>query len=352
VSLRRMGQLSLADAMARRGGRSEVFLARLDGLVNWPGLEATLRPVARSRGGAPGYPPLLLLKALLLQQWYGLSDPGLEDALSDRLWFRRFVGLALDEAAPDHSTISRFRTALSEHALTERVFAEVLRQIEARHLVLKQGTMIDATLVDAAVNRPRKPKPPSGDQAQAASAPEAAPVEAEQGAAAPAARPPSKLVLSEVAPDARWTKKRGVRRFGYKGHVGVDQGSGFIRRRHFTAANVADTLVADQLIVGDEAAVYADAAYDTHARRAALKARRAKDRIAHRANKHHKLRPSQLRRNKAIAKRRGVVEQVFATAKQAMGWWRARYLGLRRNAAHFDLICTAINLRRLAMRPA
>jgi transposase, IS5 family len=372
VSERRLGQLSFADGVARREGRSEEFLSLVSELVNWAALEAVLRPIGRSRRGAPGYPTVLMLKAVLLQNWYDLSDPALEDALADRLSFRRFVGLALDEAVPDHSTISRFRKALVAHGLTEAVFGEVLRQIEARGLVLRQGTMIDATLVEAAVRRPKKPKPAGSDAAKpvpakAASAAEtgsagaAVVTPAETGNAGatavtptePAAdRPPSKLILSTTDPDARWSKKRGVRSFGYKGHVGVDRRSGIIRRRHFTAGNVADTSVAEALICGDEKAVFADAAYDTHARRAALKARGVSDRIAHRANKHHPLTPRQLARNKVISRRRAGVERVFAIAKHLMGWGRARYRGLQRNAGHFDLLCIAINIRRLTVLTA
>jgi len=360
VSLRRTGQLSLADGIARRAGRSEAFLAKVAALIDWGSLEERLKPLARARGGAPGYAPLLMLKAVLLQQWYGLSDPALEDALNDRLSFRRFVGLALDEMPPDHSTISRFRKSLIEHELTGQVFDDVLRQIEARNLVLRQGTMIDATLVAAAVRRPKKPKPaaakqgaPDGTAADSGSAaePAAAPPAAPGGSGRPAeasARPPSNLVDSPLDPDARWAKKGGVRSFGYKGHVGVDRGSGIIRKRRFTPGNVADTSVGDDLICGDEAAVYADAAYDTHARRAALKSRGIWARIAHRANKHHPLTPRQEKHNRVIGRRRSGVERVFATAKQRMGWWRVRYRGLARNAGHFDLLCAAINIRRLA----
>jgi transposase, IS5 family len=287
-----------------------------------------------------------MLRALLLQQWYVLSDPGLEDALADRLSFRRFVGLALDEAAPDHSTISRFRKALGEQGLTERVFEEVTRQIDAKGLILRRGTMIDATLVEAQVKRPKAPKDEKPSEDEKAS---------EDAAAAPDAppeRPPSKLVSSPTDPDATWAKKGNQRTFGYKGHVGVDQGSGVIRRARLTTASVADTTVADALIPGDEGAVYADKAYDTKARRAALKAAGIKDRIAHRPNKHHALTRRQEQRNDGIGRRRAAVERVFAIAKRLMGWRRVRYVGFARNAAHFDLLCIAINLKRLVVLTA
>ena len=339
MAVRGSGQLSLADGLTRQRGRSGITLDKLAALLDWQAIQAVLKPVEPSRNGAPGYPALLMFRALLLQQWHDLSDPALEDALSDRLSFRRFVGLALDEAVPDHSTISRFRTALAEHKLSEDLFSEVLRQIDARKLILRRGTMIDATLIEAAVKRPEPPAP--GEIAV-----EPPPAEGDGEAPTPQ-RPPSKLVGSQVDADAAWAKKGNKRIFGYKGHVGVDHGTGFIRTRLFTPASVADTTAADGLICGDEQAVYADKAYDTKARRAALKAVGTKDRIAHRPNKHHRLSHWQERRNAGISWRRSGVERVFAIAKHLMGWRRVRYIGLARNGCHFDLLCMAINLRRL-----
>jgi IS5 family transposase len=358
MAVRRVGQLSLADGLASRQGRSQVTLEQLSRLIDWDALARVLAPVEPSRHGAPGYPALPLLKALLLQQWYGLSDPGLEDAVADRMSFRRFVGLALDERAPDHSTIHRFRKALGEHGLTERIFSEVTRQIDAKGFILRQGTMVDATLIDAHVRRPQPPKNDAGETGAGAGTAAGAgdePAEAIEEASPDAApdavaeRPPSKLVSSPTDPDASWAKKGNKRTFGYKGHVGVDYGSGIIRRACFTTAAVADTTIADALILGDERAVYADKAYDTKARRRELKARGIKDRIAHRANKHHALSKRQEQRNAGISRRRSGVERIFAIGKCLMGWRRVRYIGFARNAAHFDLLCTAINLKRLAV---
>jgi IS5 family transposase len=108
----------------------------------------------RAPTGRPGYPPLALFRALPLAQWYQLSDPGLEEALSDRLSFRRFCGFGLADGTPDETTLCRFRAALAERGLAEALFAEVNRQLDAKGLMLKAGTLIDATLVEAAVARP------------------------------------------------------------------------------------------------------------------------------------------------------------------------------------------------------
>jgi transposase, IS5 family len=147
-------------------------------------------------------------------------------------------------------------------------------------------------------------------------------------------------------------QKGHKRYFGYKAHIGDDLGSNIIRRARLTTAAVADTTAADELIIGDERAVYADKAYDTKARRQQLKARGTKDRIAHRPNKHHRLTAWQEKRNDGIAHRRSGVERIFAIAKRLMDWRRVRYRGLQRNAAHFDILCTAINLKRwVALMP-
>ncbi len=360
--------MSLADSLVAGKGRNEA-LERVLELIDWSAIAGLLSAVHGSRYGAPGYPAVAMFKALLLQQWHGLSDPALEASIEDRLSFRRFCGFALDAETPDHVTIHRFRETLRKHGLAERVFEEVNRQIDNHGLILRQGTLIDASLIDAAVKRPKPPadqlpadnpaadhppadhlpaeQPPEGPAASpgAGNATKAAP--ADRGAAATAERPPSKLVKSLLDPDAAWTKKGGRRFFGYKVHVGVDQGSGIIRRQVMTPANVNDTEPADLLICGDEAALYGDQAYTSARRRADLRTRGIKDRMMHRANKHHPLTPRQIRHNTAIGRRRAPVEQVFAKLKRLCGWSRVRYRGLARNAVHLTLLCTALNLKRM-----
>jgi IS5 family transposase len=142
------GQLSLADGLVAQVGVNR-SLERLAGAVDWGCFEALLSGIYASQRGRPSYPPLVLFKCLLLQQWYRLSDPALEEAVADRLSFRRFVGLALDERVPDHSTLNRFRGRLADVNLAERLFDELARQLSARGLVLRQGTLIDATVVQA-----------------------------------------------------------------------------------------------------------------------------------------------------------------------------------------------------------
>ncbi len=223
-------------------------LDRIDRLIDWPKVAALLDDVHAAPEGRPAYRPVTMVKIIVLQQWYDMSDVGMEEALQDRLAFRRFAELRLTDAVPDHSTISRFRKKITERGLARALFAEVNRQLEERGMLVKRGTLIDATIIEAQARRPQS----------------------EAGA------------RSGTDPDAAWTKKGKKAHFGCRVHIGMDAGSGLVRGVEFTPANVADTEVADALIMGDEEAVYADKAYESRERRERLRAQGVKDRIMHR----------------------------------------------------------------------
>lgn len=324
---RNVGQPSLVDRLVGDVAPGNAFLERVSELVDWGALDEVLAPLRAGPMGAPAYPASVLFKALLLQQWYGLSDPALEEALGDRLSFRRFCGVSLDAKTPDHSTIWRFRERLAQSGLAVAAFACVTGQIDKAGLILKRGTLIDASLVPASVN---KPAPPSGELPPD-----------DNG------RPTSKLVRSALDPDAAWTKKNGIRHFGYKAHVALDMESRIVRRLAFTPANVNDTSCADDLICGDEHTVYADKAYDSRARSAALKSRGIRNGIMRRW--HWSWSPPsrwERRRNALLVTRRAPVEPLFALLKNVYRFARARYRGLTRNAAALHLAAAAINLKR------
>jgi len=309
---KRIGDGSFAEAFVAAGVGSNKRLERIAGLFEWSRFDSLLKTV-RSPSGRKGYPALAMFKALLLQQWYGLSDPGLEEALLDRLSFRRFCGFSLDDATPDETTFVRFRTALADHGVSQALFDEVNRQLEARGVILKSGTLIDASLIAASVARPPKS-------------------------------------VGEVSPrdrDASFTRRGGQSVFGYKAHLAVDAGSDIIRAALLTGASVGDSLVADGLIQGDEGAVYADRAYENKHRRRRLKAAGIKDRIMHRSHKNQDgLPPWQQVRNRLISPIRANVERQFAYMKGPYGYRRVRYRGLKRNQSHLYLLCIAMNLRR------
>ena len=305
-------QLGLADSIVQRRGKKSAWLDRLDAALDWPAMETIVAGIHASREGALSYPLLTYVKLLLLQQWYGLSDEGLEAAVDDRLSFRRFAGIPLAEAVPDHSSIWRFREELAKRGLAEPLLAEVNRQLDAKGLILRRGTLIDATILEAAV------RPPCGDAGE----------------------------VSGRDPQAGWTKKNGKSRFGYKAHAAVDEGSGLVRKAVMTPADVHDSVMGDGLVQGDEEAVYADKAYDSAERRAGLRAQGIAPRIMYQARRNRPLRPWQVAFNKAVAPVRAGVERLFATMKQAYGYRQVRYLGLARNSVQLQLLCAAINLRR------
>jgi IS5 family transposase len=308
------GQPSFLEAFASPSlGKNDV-LDQILATVRWYRFEKILSKLEPEGPGRPPHEPLMMFKGLLLAQLYNLSDAGLEEALNDRVSFRRFVGLTLEKAAPDHTSLCRFRNRLATEGMAQRLFAEFDRQLEKQHLVLKRGTMLDATLVQAATG-----KPPQGDEKDALDA------------------------------DAAFAKRAGKPGsvYGYKAHIGADQGTRLIRSAMVTAANVNETMVADSLVRGDEKAVYADKAYQSRTRRAALKARGIKARIMHKSwGGGPPLGHWQRRHNSLIAPIRASVETVFAVLKRRMGYTRARYRGLSKNLNHFLLLAIAYNMRR------
>lgn len=326
------GQLSFGDALVSGAG----VLDRIDGLVDWSLFAGVVSQVRAVDGGPgrPSWPGIVLLKALVLQSLYGLSDRAAEAALANRLSFRRFCGLGLAEGVPDHAVLCRFRNALVAAGAVERLFAALDAQLMAAGVVVKRGTMLDATVLPTTEARPKdRPKDrPEKDQTS-----QDAPKDI-------------KDIKPARDPDAGFVRRQGKAGsvYGNKAHVGVDQGSGLVRSLRVTPANVNDTVEADALIRGDEASVWADAAYHTHDRAAALRARGVKPRRARRANKHHPLGRHARRLNRLIARRRAAVETTFATWKNRMGLTAIRSIGLIKARGQVTLTALAFNLRRWA----
>lgn len=310
-------QMSLAEAFLDPRMGASGRLSKLAEVIDWGALEVLAGRLHRGETGRPPFAALAMLKALYLQALYDLSDPGLEEALVDRVSFRLFCGFGLERRTPDETTLCRFRNAAAAAGVLEAAFAEVNRQLEAKGLVVKKGTLIDATIVAAASRRP-----------------------------AVAAGPKARLARE---PGASFTKKGGKSYFGYRLHVGVDEGSGLVRRLAFTPAHVNESLVAEALICGDEAAVYGDKGYENKHRRGRLKKRGCKDRIMHRSHKNQPGLPRwQARRNALIARRRAPVEAVFGTLKRLHGRARVRFTSFAANVADFLRQATVYNLRRAA----
>ena len=303
--------------MAGRRGRTRDQLERIWGLIDWCGIERVLAPVepkARGKGEA-GWPSLVLFRALLLQRWYDLSDEALEAALFDRLSFLRFCGLSLEDDVPDHSTFWRFRERLGQAGLVEPLFAELQRQLAGHGMLVKRGTLIDATLMQAAARRPRM----------------------EEG----------KTAASD--PDARFGANNERRRyeFGYKAHIGVDAGSGLVRTQRLTPANAQEISQAEALIAGDEGEVLADRGYDSQALHDSLASRGIADGVMRRGRRGQPLSAEETARNHAIAPRRRPVEKVFGTLKRIYRLRRLPYFNQARNAICLAFALIGYNLRRL-----
>ena len=309
---RELGQLSLAAGLVDSGAGRNRQLERIAALVDWAAFERLLREIYAAPVGRPSYGPVVLVKCLLLQQWYRLSDPGLEEALSDRLSFRRFVGLALADPVPDHSTLSRFRTELSRRGLAERLLAELNRQLDARGLMVKAGTLIDASLVEADCRRPRQGEP----------------------------------VEQRRDRDASWNAMPEKPLFGYKMHLAVDQGSGLVRRAMLTPGHVSDKVRFLDLVQGDEQIVYADRGYDGWWYRRELVRRGIADGIMAGDYRQRPLDAAGQERNRLLGAIRRPIERTFGALKRWYGYGRVRYRSLVKNTLQLQLLAVALNLRR------
>jgi len=295
----------------------------LDGaeaVLDWGQLEKLMDGIYGAKTGRPSYPLLTLLRSLLLGIWYGLSDEQLGACLARDLLFRRFCHLELTGSIPDPTTLGRFRAKLVEHDLWEKLLGEVNRQLEEKHIIMTEGriNIIDATPVEAAQSGPGKGKDghPTKD------------------------------------PDAGWHVKADSRgnlksTYGYSVHTGVDE-DGFIHRQTVTAGNIHDITEHDTLLLGDESALYADAAYSSKGNRDKLKRLGIRDRVQRKGYRDHPISEADKVRNKEIAVTRSGGERPFATYKCRYGLGRTRFMGLAKNLTFYGLAAMASNIKKAA----
>ena len=316
-------QLALLDSFSNgnRSTRSDRMLTTIDTLIDWDGLVEPIR-ATYAKTGRPSLDAVLGLKCLLLMQLYHLSYPELEEQINDRISFRRFLGLGLSDDAPDFSTFWKFRERLVEHRLYDTLFTAVVAAIEARGYLVKEGTIVDATLIDA--NRRMPPKQTAVD--------------------APAEPPPPRRPQEDR--DATVTKKRSRTYYGYKGHIGIDRGSGIIRKQHFTTASGHDSVAAETLISGDEFVVYGDKAYHNGRIKEYCDKRVIAFGILEQARSNRPLPHASKVANDLKEVVRKAVERTFAHLKRVHRYTRVRSVSLLRNAADFALLCIGYDLKR------
>ena len=250
-------QRSLADVEydgQPRQTRRERFLQRMEALMPWARLEAHIRPVYPSgERGRPPYPLALRLRIHCVQLFDNRSDPAMEDALYDRVAVQRFVGLTARGPRPDETTILHFRHRLERHALGEGLLAEITHHLAAQGLRLREGTIVDATILDAPAS--------TKNRAQA--------------------RDPE---MPQVKKGNQWY-------FGMKAHIGVDAATGLVHSLATTAANVADITQVPRLLHGAETRVWGDAGYEGVARRPEHQGRRVDWQVALRPGQRRRLAP-------------------------------------------------------------
>lgn len=310
-----MKQMTFADAEyagKRKQTRKELFLIEMDRVVPWKGLIALIEPhYPKGEGGRPAYPLMAMLRVHLMQNWFGYSDPAMEEALYETTILRQFAGLSL-QRIPDETTILNFRRVLEKNELAAGILAVINGYLGDRGLSLRQGTIVDATLINA----PSSTKNKEGKR----------------------------------DPDMHQTKKGQQYYFGMKAHIGVDADSGLVHSVVGTAANVSDISQVDQLLHGEENMVGADAGYTGVEKRPEHEGRKVIWQVAARRSTYKKLDKNSVlykakrKVEKAKAQVRAKVEHPFRVIKRQFGYTKVRFRGLMKNTAQLVTLFALSNL--------
>ena len=308
-----MKQSSLGLGTSTKRTRRREFLDEMDRVVPWSDLVAEIAPfMPAGKRGRPPFPVESLLRIHFMQQWFTLSDPAMEEALHDVPLFRDFAGLGgWDDRLPDESTILRFRHVLEKNKLAERILATVNLLLGAKGLMLRSGTVVDATLISA----PSSTKNASGER----------------------------------DPEMHQSKKGQQWFFGMKAHIGVDADSGLVHTVRGTSGNVNDVVEANSLLHGHETNVFADAGYQGAHKRPDAKEdvtwhvamRPGKRKLLDKADPIDAL-TDQVERIKASI--RAKVEHPFRVIKRQFGHVKVRYRGLAKNTAQLHTLFALANL--------
>lgn len=294
----------------RKKTRREIFLAEMEQVVPWKSLLDLIEPLypVAGRGRHP-YPLHTMLRIHLMQNWFGLSDPAMEEALYEITPMRTFAGLSLTEAIPDETTILNFRHLLEKNELAPEILSRVNGYLRRKGLMLKRGSIVDATII-----------------------------------AAPSS---TKNAEGERDPEMHQTKKGNQWHFGMKAHIGVDVDSGLVHTVTTTPANEPDVEEVEFLLHGKEQVVHADAGYagaHTRVTRRGLRWEIAAKRGKIKAMKDGPAKRNIERLERRKASVRAKVEHPFRVIKRQFGLMKVRFRGLAKNTAHVITLFALSNL--------
>ena len=332
MSLKQTNQLSFSDISAERRKCKHTFFDQINKLVDWSRVEKELKlyyPKGLRLSGKPAYSPLLLFKMLLLQTWYGLSDYAVEEEVNDRITFSRFCGISMDSPVPDHSVLSRFRTALTEKKALEKLLNMINDQLSDHGVLVQHGAVVDASITTT----PRRPKGKKSYDLH------------EDGT----------ITVSEsyqkgVDQEASWTQKGHNLYFGYKRHVLVESNEGLVLAVSTTKASSHDSvhlpLLLNKVALKPGSRLYADKGYSGLPNETVLKNKKLKSGIQKKASRNHPLSATAKLFNKLVSKTRYKVERVFGSMKSWFRSGKARYIGLDKTHTQHVMEAIAYNLYR------
>ena len=336
-----MGQMGFHDldqrleAISAKGDPLEVINATIPFESFRREIEAATRPKPedrKSKAGRKPYDAVLMFKILVLQTLYNLADEQLEYLIRDRLSFMRFLGLGLEDAVPDATTVWLFREALAKAGLVEKLFALFGQHLQAKGYIARGGQIVDATIVSAPRQRNSR----------------------EENAAIKAGETPEgweekPAKNAQKDKDARWTKKHGRNFYGYKNHIGVDAKHKLIRRYAETDASVHDSQKLDDVLDKSNTAsqVWADSAYRSAEIEAKLEAKGYQSRVHRRAARNRPLSERQKAANTTRSRVRARVEHVFGHQENSMGGKIVRTIGIARARVKIGMMNLVYNMRRL-----
>ncbi len=293
----------------KRKTRREMFLERMDALIPWKRLEKKItRYYPKAGRGRHPYPLSVMLRIHCVQLFYNLSDPAMEDMLYEIESVRRFVGVKLSGPIPDETTILKFRHLLEKHAFGKKLFAEINKYLDEQGLILKEGTIVDASIIAA----PTSTKNKEGKR----------------------------------DPEMHQVKKGNAWHFGMKMHIGVDDELGLVHSVTGTAANVHDITEAGNLLHGDEERVRGDAGYRGINKRPEHENRETDWQVSMMPGKRRLLNPKSViaRQEKQKASVRAKVEHPFWYVKQMFNYRKVRYRGLQKNTERIQWLLGFANL--------